>query len=89
MTPEENKAIQKELNTLASRYGIQEYVFMHSSPVTYGHISGGPSGPIATPHALGLIDTIRLVVLNRLVRGMNKEDGLKKKSHRKKKEAME
>lgn len=41
MTPEENKAIQKELNTLASRYGIQEYVFMHSSPVAYGHIRFG------------------------------------------------
>ena len=86
MNPEEINALQQELNTLASRYGIQEYVFMYSSPVTYGHISGGPTGKILSPHVLGLIDANRLIVLHRMSQGINKEDDLRKKGHKKKKE---
>ena len=83
MEEDEVRAITQELNSLATRFGITEYVFMHVSPTEYGHISGGnPPGPIPAPRVLGLIDTIRLVVMTRLVRAMNEEDAQRK--HKKK-----
>ena len=86
MEDDEVRAITQELNSMATRFGITEYVFMHVSPTEYGHISGSPDGPIPAPRVLGLIDTIRLVVMTRLVRAMNEEDAQRKRKKKRKRE---
>ena len=83
MTEDETREFSRELNSLAYRFGIKEYVFMHNSSVSYGHIHGSTDGPVSATRVLWLIDTIRLVVMTQMVRGMNKDDASKKKSRKK------
>ena len=59
----DTKSLQNELDELASRYGISIYVFMYSSPESYGHISGDGD----SLHIFGLIKAISLGIEGKLI----------------------
>ena len=87
MEDDEVQAITQELNSLAVRFGITEYVFIYTSPTSYGHISGSPDGPVPSTRILGMLEAVRLVMKTRMVRAMNEADAAKKKSKKKRKES--
>ena len=67
----DTKSLQNELDELASRYGISAYVFMHSSPESYGHIGGNVAGSGNILHTFGLIEAVRLGIKGQLIREIN------------------
>ena len=83
MKEEDIEPIGEDLKALASRYGIEEFVFMYCSENMYGHLSGNIKGTFYATRLIGLIEAVRICVREELARASNQEDKLKREARKK------
>ena len=87
MKEEDIEPIGEDLKALASRYGIEEFVFMYCSENMYGHLSGNIKGTFYATRLIGLIEAVRICVREELKRANNQEDKLKREARKKREES--
>lgn len=67
-----NKLLEQELQSMALRLGISDYVYIYSYDKNFGYIGGNKKGSITTSRVIGLIEMTRTILHSDLIDGIKK-----------------